>query len=50
MAFNISKEQALSVALVVHAVSFFPVIFFGFFFLWKDKISFSALNSMGRKE
>jgi uncharacterized protein (TIRG00374 family) len=50
MAFSIPKEQALSVALVVHAVSFFPVIFFGFFFLWKDKISFSALNSMGRKE
>ena len=50
MAFSIPKEQALSVALVVHAVSFFPVIFFGFFFLWKDKISFTALNSMGRNK
>jgi uncharacterized protein (TIRG00374 family) len=44
MAFAISKEQALSVALVVHAVSFFPVILFGFFFLWSEKISFSSLG------
>lgn len=46
MAFAIPKEKALSVALVVHAISFFPVILFGFFFLWKDKISFSALKSI----
>lgn len=45
MAFSLPKEQSLSVALVVHAVSFFPVIFFGFYFLWKDKISFAALKS-----
>jgi len=46
MAFAIPKEQALSVALVVHAVGFFPVIIFGFYFLWKDKISFSTLKSI----
>lgn len=46
MAFAIPKEQALSVALVVHAIAFFPVILFGFYFLWKDKISFSALQSI----
>jgi hypothetical protein len=46
MAFAIPKEQALSVALVVHAIGFFPVILFGFYFLWKDKISFSALKSI----
>jgi uncharacterized protein (TIRG00374 family) len=45
MAFALPKEQALSVAIVVHAISFFPVIFFGLFFLWKDKISFAALKS-----
>jgi uncharacterized protein (TIRG00374 family) len=45
MAFALPKEQALSVALVVHAASFFPVIFFGIFFLWKEKISFAALKS-----
>lgn len=47
MAFAIPKEQALSVALVVHAVAFFPVIFLGFYFLWSEKISFSALKSIG---
>lgn len=46
MAFAIPKEQALSVAIVVHAIGFFPVILFGFYFLWKDKISFSALKSI----
>lgn len=46
MAFAIPKEQALSVALIVHAVAFFPVIFCGFFFLWSEKISFSALKSI----
>jgi uncharacterized protein (TIRG00374 family) len=47
MAFNFPKEQALSFALVVHAVSFFPVIFYGFFFLWCDRISFSVIKSAG---
>lgn len=47
MAFAIPKEQALSVALVVHAVAFFPVNFLGFYFLWSEKISFSALKSIG---
>lgn len=46
MAFSIPREQALSVALVVHAIGFFPVILFGFYFLWKDKISFSTLKSI----
>jgi uncharacterized protein (TIRG00374 family) len=47
MAFAVPKEQALSVAIVVHAVSYFPVIFYGFYFLWREKISFSALKSIG---
>jgi hypothetical protein len=46
MAFAIPKEQALSVAIIVHAVAFFPVILFGFYFLWSEKISFSALKSI----
>jgi len=51
MAFALPKEQALSVALVVHAVGFFPVIFFGIYFLWSEKISFATLKSKsGRKE
>lgn len=50
MAFNVSKEQALSVALVMHALNFFPVIFVGFLFLWTEKISFSTLGRYGSKE
>ncbi|NJD91022.1 MAG: flippase-like domain-containing protein [Geobacter sp.] len=50
MAFNIPKELSLSVALVVHAVSFFPVIFYGFYFLWRDRISFTALKSAGNSK
>lgn len=51
MAFAIQKEQALSVALIVHAIGFFPVVFFGFYFLWREKISFAALKSKsGNKE
>lgn len=50
MAFNVPKEQALSVALVIHAVNFFPVILLGFFFLWREKISFASLGKYGPRE
>ncbi len=50
MAFAVPKEQALSVAIVVHAVAFFPIIFFGFYFLWREKISFSSLKSLGNNK
>jgi hypothetical protein len=39
MAFNLPKEKALSVALVVHAINFFPVILLGLFYLVRDRIS-----------
>lgn len=44
MAFSIPKELALSVAIVMHSINFFPVIAVGAFFLWKDGISFSSLG------
>lgn len=44
MAFNVPKELALSVAIVMHSINFFPVIAIGFLFLWKDGISFSSLG------
>lgn len=51
MAFAIPKEQALSVALIVHAIAFFPVIFLGIFFLWNENISFPSIKSIeGNKE
>ena len=42
-AFNIQSEKALSIALVIHGVSFFPVIILGLFYLSKENLSFRKL-------
>jgi len=39
MAFNLPKEKALSVALIVHAMNFFPVTLLGLWYVIRDKIS-----------
>lgn len=44
MAFNVPQELALSVAIVMHSINFFPVIAVGLLCLWKDGISFSSLG------
>jgi glycosyltransferase 2 family protein len=44
MAFNIPREKALSIALVVHATNFFPTVAIGFFFLWYNKIALRNLT------
>ncbi|GAB7026545.1 lysylphosphatidylglycerol synthase transmembrane domain-containing protein [Geotalea toluenoxydans] len=44
MAFNIPKEQSLSVALVMHGTGFFPVIVAGFYYLWRDKVSLKKIS------
>jgi len=43
-AFNIKSEKALSVALMVHGVNFFPVILMGFYYLWRDKLSLAEVR------
>ena len=43
-AFGITSEKALSVALMVHGVSFFPVILLGFYYLWRDKLSLAEVR------
>ena len=50
MAFNIQKEKALSIALIIHGVSFFPVILLGAYFLWIDKYSLSEIRSKSSRE
>jgi uncharacterized protein (TIRG00374 family) len=50
MAFNIQKEKALSIALVIHGVSFFPVILLGIYCLWRDKFSLSEIRSKSSHE
>lgn len=46
-AFGISKSTALSIALVLHGIGFFPVILAGMYYLWKNKLS---LNELQRAE
>jgi uncharacterized protein (TIRG00374 family) len=43
-AFNIQSERALSVALVIHGVSFFPVIIAGFYYLWRGNVSLKKIR------
>ena len=43
-AFNIPKEQALSVALVMHAMNFFPVIILGLWYLGKANLSLKGIR------
>lgn len=43
-AFGIRDEKALSVALVIHAINFFPVILAGFYYLWRDNLSLKKLR------
>jgi maltodextrin utilization protein YvdJ len=50
MAFNIQREKALSIALIIHGVSFFPVIIMGAYFLWIDKFSLSEIRSKSSRE
>ena len=43
-AFGIPESTAVTVALVIHATSFFPVISAGGYYVWKNKLSFSELQ------
>ncbi len=45
MAFNLPKEEALSVALTVHAINFFPVTLLGLYYVMKDRISLRDVKS-----
>ena len=47
--FNIPGEEALSVAIVLHAVNFFPITIIGAFFLWKDNISLKEAEELEEK-
>ncbi len=45
MAFNVGKEEALSVALVIHALGFFPVIVLGLWYLGKANLSLKSIQA-----
>lgn len=49
-AFGIPESTAVSIALVLHGTSFFPVIIAGFFHLWQSKMSLRALKTAGLQQ
>jgi uncharacterized protein (TIRG00374 family) len=49
-AFNIGSEKALSIALVMHGMSFFPVIVVGLYCLWRDKLSLKKISAENEHE
>jgi uncharacterized protein (TIRG00374 family) len=44
MAFNVEKEQALGMAVVIHGLNFVPVILAGFYHLWRLDLSLGSLR------
>ncbi|MBE9535740.1 MAG: flippase-like domain-containing protein [Proteobacteria bacterium] len=44
--FNIPEEEALSVAITLHAINFFPITLVGLFYLWKDKLSLPGAGKL----
>jgi glycosyltransferase 2 family protein len=44
-AFDILGEKALSIALVIHGMSFFPVIVAGLYCLWRDKLTLKKIST-----
>ncbi len=49
-AFNLSPARALSIALVIHGVNFFPVIGLGLFYLVRDRITLREAEELSVKE
>lgn len=47
LAFGVPREKALSVAIVIHGVNFFPVIAAGLVSLWRENLSLAALGKRG---
>lgn len=42
--FGVAGEQALGVALVIHAINFFPITFLGLYYLARDRMSLTGLG------
>jgi uncharacterized protein (TIRG00374 family) len=47
-AFGVDEATAVSVALVLHGIGFFPVIAAGFYCLWKNKTSLKELHGAAK--
>ena len=45
--FGIAESMSISIALIIHGTSFFPVIVAGFYHLWSGKISLRSIRKAG---
>ncbi len=45
--FGVAKSTSISIALLIHGTSFFPVVIAGFFHLWSSKISLGSVRNSG---
>ena len=46
-AFGIDESTSVSIALVLHSISFFPVILAGVYYIWRGKMSLEMLTEAG---
>ena len=44
--FGVPETTSVSIALIMHGTSFFPVIFAGLYYLWKNRISLNELQGV----
>jgi hypothetical protein len=44
MAFNVDKEKALGMAVVIHGLNYLPVLLAGFYYLWRLDLSLGGLR------
>ncbi|PKO17520.1 hypothetical protein CVU37_08495 [candidate division BRC1 bacterium HGW-BRC1-1] len=44
------RAKALGYAFAVHALQYFPIVFVGLFFLWRERMSFGEITRMGKQE
>lgn len=45
--FGINESTSISIALIIHGTSFFPVILAGFYHLWSGRISLGSIRKAG---
>jgi len=43
--FGVPETTSVSIALIIHGISFFPVIVVGLYYLWRNKLSLNGLNN-----
>lgn len=49
-AFGVPESTAVSIALVIHAIGFFPVIVAGLYYIWKHKLSLNELQGVEKAQ